>query len=69
MFKSPFSFNGRIRRIEYFLSCLLGGAVTAIAYGLFTELTCLEICLRIVLLVSQYVEASFILFVCTCYAA
>lgn len=34
MFKSPFSFNGRIRRIEYFLSCLLGGAVTAIAFWL-----------------------------------
>ena len=34
MFKSPFSFNGRIRRIEYVLSCLLGGAVTAIAFGL-----------------------------------
>ena len=34
MFKSPFSFNGRIRRIEYFLSWLLGGAVTAIAFWL-----------------------------------
>ena len=34
MFKSHFSFNGRIRRIEYFLSCLLGGAVTAIAFWL-----------------------------------
>ena len=34
MFKSPFSFNGRIRRIEYVLSCLLGGAVTAIAFWL-----------------------------------
>ena len=27
MFKSPFSFKGRIRRIEYLLSCLLGGVV------------------------------------------
>lgn len=34
MFKSPFSFNGRIRRIEYFLSCLLGGVVTGIAFWL-----------------------------------
>lgn len=27
MFKAPFSFKGRIRRIEYFLSCLLCGVV------------------------------------------
>ena len=27
MFKAPFSFSGRIRRIEYLLSCLLGGVV------------------------------------------
>ena len=32
MFKAPFSFNGRIRRIEYFLSNLLGGFVFGIAF-------------------------------------
>ena len=25
MFKAPFSFDGRIRRIEYFLSGIIGG--------------------------------------------
>ena len=25
MFKAPFSFDGRIRRIEYFLSGIVGG--------------------------------------------
>ena len=34
MFKNPFSFNGRIRRIEYFLSNLLGGFVSGIAFWL-----------------------------------
>lgn len=34
MFKAPFSFEGRIRRIEYLLSSLLGGLVTAIAFWL-----------------------------------
>ena len=34
MFKAPFSFEGRIRRIEYLLSALLGGLVTAIAFWL-----------------------------------
>ena len=34
MFKAPFSFEGRIRRIEYLLSALLGGFVTAIAFWL-----------------------------------
>ena len=27
MFKAPFSFDGRIRRIEYFLSGIVGGIV------------------------------------------
>ena len=31
MFKAPFSFDGRIRRIEYFLSGIVGGIVTWIA--------------------------------------
>ncbi|MGN0049111.1 MAG: DUF805 domain-containing protein [Bacteroides sp.] len=34
MFKAPFSFNGRIRRIEYFLSFLVGGVVFGIAFAL-----------------------------------
>ena len=34
MFKAPFSFNGRIRRIEYFLSFLVGGVVFGIAFFL-----------------------------------
>lgn len=34
MFKAPFSFNGRIRRIEYFLSGIVGGIVFSIAYAL-----------------------------------
>ena len=34
MFKNPFSFNGRIRRIEYLLSNLLGGFVFGIAFWL-----------------------------------
>lgn len=34
MFKAPFSFNGRIRRIEYLLSNLLGGLVSGIAFWL-----------------------------------
>lgn len=32
MFKAPFSFKGRIRRIEYFFSALLGSIVTGIAF-------------------------------------
>ena len=31
MFKAPFSFDGRIRRIEYFLSGIVGGIVFSIA--------------------------------------
>ena len=34
MFKNPFSFNGRIRRIEYLLSNLLSGFVSGIAFWL-----------------------------------
>lgn len=34
MFKAPFSFDGRIRRIEYFLSGIIGGVVGGIAYSL-----------------------------------
>ena len=34
MFKAPFSFNGRIRRMEYFLSFLVGGVVFGIAFFL-----------------------------------
>ena len=34
MFKAPFSFTGRIRRIEYFLSAIIGGIVGGIAYSL-----------------------------------
>lgn len=32
MFKKPFSFQGRIRRIEYFLSGLVGGIVSSIIF-------------------------------------
>lgn len=32
MFKAPFSFDGRIRRIEYFLSGIVGGIVFSIAW-------------------------------------
>ena len=34
MFKAPFSFDGRIRRIEYFLSGIVGGIVFSIAWVL-----------------------------------
>ena len=34
MFKAPFSFEGRIRRIEYFLSGILGGIVFGIAWAM-----------------------------------
>lgn len=34
MFKAPFSFEGRIRRMEYFLSFLVGGVVFGIAFAL-----------------------------------
>lgn len=34
MFKAPFSFDGRIRRIEYFLSGIIGGIVFSIAWAL-----------------------------------
>ena len=34
MFKAPFSFDGRIRRIEYFLSGIVGGIVFSIAWAL-----------------------------------
>ncbi len=34
MFKAPFSFEGRIRRIEYLLSAIIGGVVTGIAFWL-----------------------------------
>lgn len=37
MFKAPFSFEGRIRRIEYFLSgllvCFVGGIIWAVAFA------------------------------------
>ena len=33
MFKAPFSFDGRIRRIEYFLSGIIGGIVSSIAWA------------------------------------
>ena len=34
MFKAPFSFDGRIRRIEYFLSGIIGGIGSSIAWAL-----------------------------------
>ena len=34
MFKAPFSFDGRIRRIEYFLLGIIGGIVSSIAWAL-----------------------------------
>lgn len=34
MFKAPFSFQGRIRRIEYFLSAIIGSIVSGIAWAL-----------------------------------
>lgn len=34
MFKAPFSFTGRIRRIEYLLSIVIGGIIGGIAYSL-----------------------------------
>lgn len=34
MFKAPFAFDGRIRRIEYFLSSIVGGIVFGIAWTL-----------------------------------
>lgn len=34
MFKAPFSFDGRIRRIEYFLSGIIGGILGGIGYAL-----------------------------------
>lgn len=45
MFKNPFSFNGRIRRIEYFLSNLLGGFVFGLAFwlGMGTSLVSAEV--------------------------
>ena len=44
MFKAPFSFNGRIRRIEYLLSNLLGSFVFGIAFwvGMGTSLVSAE---------------------------
>lgn len=34
MFKAPFSFDGRIRRIEYFLSGIIGSIVCSVAFAL-----------------------------------
>lgn len=34
MFKAPFSFNGRIRRIEYLLTCIFGGIAISISFWL-----------------------------------
>ncbi len=34
MFKAPFSFDGRIRRIEYFLSYLLAGFISGLIWSL-----------------------------------
>lgn len=33
MFKAPFSFEGRIRRIEYFLSSIISGVITGVVYS------------------------------------
>lgn len=35
MFKAPFSFDGRIRRIEYFLSYLIAGLISGLDLGSF----------------------------------
>lgn len=34
MFKAPFSFTGRIRRLEYFLSMIICGALGSVVYFL-----------------------------------
>ena len=58
MFKAPFSFDGRIRRIEYFLSGIVGGIVFSIAWalgigtfilGAFVDRSCCIGCFHVVL--------------------
>ena len=54
MFKAPFSFDGRIRRIEYFLSGIVGGIVFSIAWALgisiwFIDRSCCYDCICLVL--------------------
>ena len=47
MFKAPFSFDGRIRRIEYFLSGIIGGIVSSIAWATRRRYICFGCCQRI----------------------
>ena len=47
MFKAPFSFDGRIRRIEYFLSGIIGGIVSSIAQAARCRYICFGCCQRI----------------------
>ena len=45
MFKAPFSFDGRIRRIEYFLSGIIGGGISI----WFIDRSCCYDCFHLVL--------------------